>query len=753
MKNTIPQKGRNKLQLEELEPRLLFSADWLGVFAQGDDIDNSSPDQSAGIETLPQPLYTAVSEQIHEPRQELVFIDTRAPDYQQLLKDLNNSVETGRVLEIILLDPEQDGVTQISEALANRSGVDAIHIISHASDGAVQLGGSWLDSDTLISSSAEIASWAQALDTDADLLFYGCNLASGDRGLDLLDRLADITGADVAASADLTGNAALGGDWILEYVDGDINSAVVLNADLQNSFQGLLAVNTNPAFTNLDATASFSEDASAVVMDADVSISDLELDALNAGSGDYSGASMTLARNGGANADDSFSFNDGNGISLVGNELHKGGVSIASFDTSTAGQLTITYTNVNGQTPTTADVSAIAQQISFSNSSDLPPASVQIDWNLNDGNAGAQGTGGVGLGSGSSNVSITAANDGPGFANLDATANFSEGGSAVILDADVSIGDPELDAINAGSGDYHGASLTVARNGGANSDDSFGFSDGNGISLVGNELHKGGVSIAGFDTSTAGQLTITYTNANGQTPTTVDVTAIAQQVTYSNASEAPPTSVTIDWSLTDGNAGAQGTGGVGTGAGSSSVNITAVNDGPVLANLDATPTFVEDGSVVVLDADVSINDLELDALNAGNGDYNGASLTLVRNGGANADDNFGFNDDNGVSLVGNELHKGGVSISSFDTSTAGQLTVTYTNANGQAPTTADANAIQRQVTYSNTNDSPPASVQIDWAFNDGNTGSQGTDGALAATGNVAVSITATNDDPGFANLD
>ena len=38
---------------------------------------------------------------------------------------------------------------------------------------------------------------------------------------------------------------------------------------------------------------------------------------------------------------------------------------------------------------------------------------------------------------------------------------------------------------------------------------SFGFSDGNGISLVGNELHKGGVSIASFDTSVAGQLTIT----------------------------------------------------------------------------------------------------------------------------------------------------------------------------------------------------------------------------------------------------
>ena len=42
-------------------------------------------------------------------------------------------------------------------------------------------------------------------------------------------------------------------------------------------------------------------------------------------------------------------------------------------------------------------------------------------------------------------------------------------------------------------------------------------------------------------------------------------------------------------------------------------------------------------------------------------------------------------------------------------------------------------------------------MQIDWTFDDGNTGSQGIGGALTATGSTTVSITAVNDAPQGAN--
>ncbi|MCB0968209.1 MAG: VCBS domain-containing protein, partial [Ilumatobacter sp.] len=61
------------------------------------------------------------------------------------------------------------------------------------------------------------------------------------------------------------------------------------------------------------------------------------------------------------------------------------------------------------------------------------------------------------------------------------------------------------------------------------------------------------------------------------------------------------------------------------------------------------------------------------------------------------------------------------------------------------------NQAMRQIAYANTSDTPPASVQIDWTFNDGNSGAQGVGGALTANGSTTVTITATNDAPVASN--
>ncbi len=168
----------------------------------------------------------------------------------------------------------------------------------------------------------------------------------------------------------------------------------------------------------------------------------------------------------------------------------------------------------------------------------------------------------------------------------------------------------------------------------------------------------------------------------------------------------------------------------------------------LMATLDGNPSFTEDGAAMVLDVDVQISDSELDALNSGNGNYAGASLTLVRNGGASSEDVLSFIDDNGITLSGGNLIKNSQIIASFDsTTTAGQLVITFTDVNGETPTSSDVDTILRQLTYTNSSDAPPASAQIDWTFNDGNTGSQGTGSALTDTGSTTVNITAVNDNP------
>ncbi|MBD8904892.1 hypothetical protein MBTS_22085, partial [Methylobacterium bullatum] len=54
------------------------------------------------------------------------------------------------------------------------------------------------------------------------------------------------------------------------------------------------------------------------------------------------------------------------------------------------------------------------------------------------------------------------------------------------------------------------------------------------------------------------------------------------------------------------------------------------------SSLGGTVAFTENGNSVRLDTDVTLSDVDLDALNGGLGDYAGATLTLARQGGADA---------------------------------------------------------------------------------------------------------------------
>ena len=60
-------------------------------------------------------------------------------------------------------------------------------------------------------------------------------------------------------------------------------------------------------------------------------------------------------------------------------------------------------------------------------------------------------------------------NSAPTFSGLNGGNTFLKNGSAVVVDSNVTVADSELDALNSDNGNYSGASITIARNGGANS--------------------------------------------------------------------------------------------------------------------------------------------------------------------------------------------------------------------------------------------------------------------------------------------
>lgn len=179
---------------------------------------------------------TAEAENLLLPRDEasntsinsLIFIDTAVTGYDQLVAEWQVRGT------IVLIDSSRDGVEQILTALAGRTNVSAIHIVSHGVEGEFNLGTTRVNLNSLIGELASsFAAIGAHLSSDADILLYGCDIGSGQAGQDLLDALAATTGADIAASTDDTGYTLRGGNWILENRLGVVENAVLVAQDWQ----------------------------------------------------------------------------------------------------------------------------------------------------------------------------------------------------------------------------------------------------------------------------------------------------------------------------------------------------------------------------------------------------------------------------------------------------------------------------------------------------------------------------------------
>ncbi|WP_099069053.1 DUF4347 domain-containing protein [Nostoc linckia] len=177
--------------------------------------------------------------------QSIAFVDLSIPEVEQILQGLTADL-------IIPLQSEQDSITQITETLSNYDDLLGVHIISHGSSGQLELGDSVVNLQTLSSRSQDLRTWADALAPDADILLYGCNVAAGTVGSTFVSELGQLTGADVAASTDLTGNVSQGGNWVLEYATGTIESPLAIQPSLLNTYNGVLA---SFDFTNFASTS------------------------------------------------------------------------------------------------------------------------------------------------------------------------------------------------------------------------------------------------------------------------------------------------------------------------------------------------------------------------------------------------------------------------------------------------------------------------------------------------------------------
>ncbi|WP_175304539.1 tandem-95 repeat protein [Candidatus Nitrospira nitrificans] len=239
---------RPKLSFLSLESRLMFDAAASATAAEvnQEQVAQEQAESAVSAEGGREP--TAAEDESQEVLQaiasynpgettiEVVFVDPTVPNYRELLSGMNPD------MEVIMLDGGQDGVEQMTAALSGRTGIDAIHVISHGAAGTLQLGTGTLTTESMSGEYAdELATIQQALSEQADILIYGCDFAEGEVGQAAVNRLAALTGADVQASNDFTGHMSLGGDWDFEVRTGAIEARIAIDVQTQANWVGLLA--------------------------------------------------------------------------------------------------------------------------------------------------------------------------------------------------------------------------------------------------------------------------------------------------------------------------------------------------------------------------------------------------------------------------------------------------------------------------------------------------------------------------------
>ncbi|NET45747.1 DUF4347 domain-containing protein [Okeania sp. SIO2B3] len=187
----------------------------------------------------------------------LLFIDSKVENYHYLISQVDPQTKT------VILQPNQNGIDQISKSLGKCLDVETIHIISHGETGTLYLGNSILNLDNVRLYVESIQQWGKCLSAGGEILIYGCQVASGNEGKEFVRQLHQLTGANIAASETLTGNVSKGGNWNLEVIFGKLKSAFAFTPEVRASYAGVLAdivVNTtNDVVDDSDGVTSLRE--------------------------------------------------------------------------------------------------------------------------------------------------------------------------------------------------------------------------------------------------------------------------------------------------------------------------------------------------------------------------------------------------------------------------------------------------------------------------------------------------------------
>ncbi|MEG4092734.1 DUF4347 domain-containing protein, partial [Microcoleus sp. Pol12B4] len=177
-------------------------------------------------------------------RKNLAIVDSKVENYQEFLRGVKSGTE------VILLNRTRDGIEQIAEITASRHSLNSIQIVAHGASASVEIGSTKLNIDNIETYSSKLQQWGKALNETGSILLLSCNTGAGESGIEFIQKLSQITGANVAASNNLTGSAALGGNWQLEIATGQINTEIAFEKEVLEGYTSVLATLAAEEFKN-----------------------------------------------------------------------------------------------------------------------------------------------------------------------------------------------------------------------------------------------------------------------------------------------------------------------------------------------------------------------------------------------------------------------------------------------------------------------------------------------------------------------
>jgi hypothetical protein len=193
---------RRPLDCMELEDRTLFNASPMAL-VQG----NPSPTGGSVSGTA------TVSPAAEAHGIDVVLIDSNLANSNLLAQ----AAAPGD--KVILYDGVHESASQVLATVENwakstNSEIQSLSLLAHGVGGEFELGNQWISTSTLAQSAADWRQLGAFLAPGADIDLYGCDVAAaGSTGQALIDQIATLTGAQVFASTNVTGQ---GGDWTLE---------------------------------------------------------------------------------------------------------------------------------------------------------------------------------------------------------------------------------------------------------------------------------------------------------------------------------------------------------------------------------------------------------------------------------------------------------------------------------------------------------------------------------------------------------